>query len=142
MITVSDLLIGVPMSVILFIFVQSITKALTKDSDFDDKVQKMFIFNFVLGVIVIFIATTVFGKNKPMHNKSIQTGLILGGAYLIINTFLFNWTYLEDLTRILLVGMCLALFVWIAYKTKQKKEEKENDNGVKKTKVKVNRVHS
>lgn len=122
---IKNMFLGLVMALILYILVQSISVSITNGAEFEDKTQKIFIINFIIGIVLIISGNTIFGKRGSMKNKSVQYGVIFGGISLMINTVVMNWDYLSDATRVSLIGLLLLVVVWYAYYRSNKKEQIE-----------------
>lgn len=128
-----DFIVGTVISVILYVFIFSVGQNITADLEFNDKIQKGFVINFVVGLCLLCLAYTTFSKDGKLYNRAMRTGLLLSGFALLINTIVINWYSLSDNTRTLLIGVCLGLSIWYAYslaspsKKKRKIKKKIDD---------------
>ena len=122
---IKNMFLGLVMALILYILVQSISVSITNGAEFEDKTQKIFIINFIIGIVLIISGNTIFGKRGSMKNKSVQYGVIFGGISLMINTVVMNWDYLSDATRVSLIGLLVLGGVGYAYYRSSKKEQVE-----------------
>ena len=125
-----DISIGITIAVILYVFILSITTIMTNNETISEKTQKVFIWNFIAGIALIFMGNTVFNNTNGIKNNAIRYGAILGGCGLMVNSIIMNWDYLSDATRVVLFG--LLLMVIIAYSYRKKKVIKENSTVVHK----------
>lgn len=125
-----DISIGITIAVILYVFILSITTIMTNNETISEKTQKVFIWNFIAGIVLIFMGNTVFNNTNGIKNNAIRYGAILGGCGLMVNSIIMNWDYLSDTTRVVLFG--LLLMVIIAYSYRKKKVIKENSTVVHK----------
>ena len=128
-----DFAIGSIIGFILYVLVISISKSATADLEFNEKTQKIFIFNFISGLCLLCLAFTTFAKGGKLNNRAVKTGLLLSGFCLSLNTIIINWDFLSDNTRICLIGVCLAIVVWYAYyldspTNKKKKKKRETQS--------------
>ena len=71
--------------------------------------DKAFIVNVVLGLIGLllgFILTV----------ESVSTGFLLGGVLELFFSTVFYWDRFGDVIRVIILGVVLALLIWIGYK--------------------------
>jgi hypothetical protein len=125
-----DISIGITIAVILYVFILSITTIMTNNETISEKTQKVFIWNFIAGISLIFMGNTVFNNTNGIKNNAMRYGAILGGCGLMVNSIIMNWDYLSDTTRVVLFG--LLLMVIIAYSYRKKNVIKENSTVVHK----------
>lgn len=71
--------------------------------------KHLFVINLSLGVIVLFLSF-LFVKN------TVSTGLFGGGIILILYGTLRHWSDLSNFLRAIMLGLTLAILIWISYK--------------------------
>ena len=123
-----DFTIGSVIGIILYVLLINISRATTSKLEFNDKIQKEFIIKFLSALCFICLAFTSFSSGGKLQNRAVKWGLILSGASLGINTMIINWHELSDSTKLILIGLCLAVVVWYAYYYEYSKSDNENDD--------------
>jgi len=78
--------------------------------------KKMFIASLIFGILVI-LACAVF-----IDIGSISGGLMFGSLMFILYGTGGYWTYMDDLIRFLILGVGLALLIYVAYWLNKKKK--------------------
>ena len=78
--------------------------------------RKVFIIAGIIGIIVIIIASI-------LHLTSVSSGLLGGGVLTVIFGTITYWSDLADWGRFIILGIALAVLIWIGY-TKINKKEK------------------
>ena len=111
-----DICIGITIAVILYTFVLSISTIITNTETTSEKSQKIFIINFIAGIVLIFAGNLIFNKKNRMKNNAVKYGTILAGCGLMINSIMMNWDNLADNTRIILIGLLLLVVIAYSYK--------------------------
>ena len=119
---VMDILIGIIMSCIIYVLAQSVSRSVTSDIEGDDKTQKIFVIDFVIGIVCLFMALTIFRKSQ-FKNRALKIATFFGGGWLILNSVVFNWDCLSDATRIVLIGITLLIMVYYVYKKSSEQTE-------------------
>jgi predicted nucleic acid-binding Zn ribbon protein len=69
----------------------------------------VFIVSIIVGLMAIF--TGVFLKEDP-----VSTGILSGGVLLIIYGTIRYWQHANDTLKFILLGIVLAVLIWISYK--------------------------
>lgn len=93
--------------------------------------KNMFIISLVFGLLVIIICTIWIDIG------SISGGLMFGSLMFIIYGTGRYWEYMDDLLRFIILGIALAILIYVAYwinKRTSKKENKQNKKNSKKRK--------
>lgn len=111
---VMDIIIGTIISMIIYVLAQSVSRSITSDIATDDKTQKIFMIDFAIGIVCVFMALTIFKKSR-IKNRALKIATLFGGGYLILNSVVFNWEHLTDMTRIILIGATLLILIKYAY---------------------------
>jgi hypothetical protein len=81
-----------------------------------DYSKNMFIISLIFGIIVIIICTIFIEVN------SISGGLMLGSLMFIIYGTGRYWSYMDDLTRFIILGIALCVLIYVAYWASRRKE--------------------
>ena len=121
--------IGGLLGTAIYIFVNNISNICNSQLGLDEKKQRNFIINFVSGMGLIFLTFTIFKSNKSLRNNAVRYGLGFGGVGLAINSLIINWKVLDEYTKTILIGICMLLIIWYAYKNKRKKIEEDEEDG-------------
>jgi hypothetical protein len=80
------------------------------DSAREEYNKKVFIFAVVAGLLSVVIGGAV------LRLESVSTGIMGGGVLSIIHGTLRYWGDLADMGRFLILGIVLAVLIWIGYK--------------------------
>ncbi|MDA1196716.1 MAG: hypothetical protein O2779_02000 [Nanoarchaeota archaeon] len=72
--------------------------------------KKVFIFAVVAGLIAVILGGAV------LHLESVSSGIMGGGVLSIIYGTLRYWGDLGDIWRFIILGIVLAVLIWIGYK--------------------------
>jgi hypothetical protein len=95
-----------------------------------DYSKKMFIISLIFGILVIIISTVFIEVN------SISGGLMLGSIIFVIYGTARYWSYMDDLTRFILLCVVLGILIYLAYWASKKMDNKGVINRNKKPKKK------
>jgi hypothetical protein len=87
--------------------------------------KNMFIISLIFGLLVIIICTIFVNIN------SISGGLMFGSLMFILYGTGRSWSYMDDLTRFIILGFSLGILIYVAYWI-SKKSEKSNKTRKKK----------
>lgn len=71
--------------------------------------KNMFIISIIFGVLVIALCTIFIAVN------SISGGLMLGSLMFIIYGTSRYWSYMDDLMRFIVLGVALAVLIYVSY---------------------------
>lgn len=88
--------------------------------------KNMFIISLVFGLLVIIICTIWVEIN------SISGGLMLGSIMFIIYGTSRYWNFMDDLLRFIVLGIALAILIYVAYWMNKRASKKENSKVNKK----------
>ena len=110
--------ISIPMAVIIFMLTEKLIINLTQDNRFSERVQKSFIFGFIIGLTLIGLGMTVFNEESNMDNQTIKLALYGAGTFLVLNSVFFNWDNLDEGTKIIILGISIAGLVIYTYRNK------------------------
>lgn len=84
-----------------------------------DYTKNLFLISLIIGIIVI-AASVIFIKVS-----AISGGLMLGSLFFIIYGTAGYWEFMEDVLRFVILGVTLAILIWLAYFL-SKRENKKN----------------
>lgn len=87
--------------------------------------KNMFIISLIFGVLVIAFCTIFIAIN------SISGGLMLGSLMFIIYGTSRYWSYMDDLMRFIVLGVALAVLIYVAYWTSKKMTHQKMDKNKK-----------
>ena len=114
---ITDLIFSVPLGIIYTLFIQKLSDVLFTSLPYNDKYQKSLILLFIGGIVGIILAQTVFTYNATYKNNIIKQGLIIGGIILILYSTLTHWDKMINETKLLIIGISLAMLFWYCYRT-------------------------
>jgi len=87
--------------------------------------KNLFIISLAFGLLVIIICTIWIEIN------SISGGLMFGSLMFIIYGTSRYWTYMDDLLRFIVLGVALAILLYVAYWVNKRASKKEDKNNFK-----------
>jgi len=83
------------------------------EKDFDEADEKysknVFIITLVIGILAIVLSVM-------LQLVSVSAGLMVGGLFLMIYGTMRYWEYSSDILRFVLLGVILAILIWLGYK--------------------------
>ena len=124
--------LGSIIAFIIYIFVMSISTTIIPNNincdKFADSAQKIFILNFLIGIVLIFLGNTILKNKNKLKNQAVRYGFLLGGSSLMINSIIMNWDHLGDSTRIMLFGLLLFVLIIYSYQRDSSNNDNDNDN--------------
>ena len=77
--------------------------------------KKNLLLFFCAGVLSIIFATTIFNNTK-YKNRAVRYGLIIGSLLLFSHVFLYNWNYLENDSKLLMLLLIFCLLIFYVYR--------------------------
>ena len=110
---------SIPMSIIIYMLTEKLIIKLTSDNVFHDKVQKSFVMGFVIGLVFIALAMTLFNKYSNLYNQALQLAMYGTGSLLVLNSVFFSWGDLDEGTKIIILGISMSGLVVYSYNNKQ-----------------------
>ncbi len=82
----------------------------------DAYISKFFVIAAIVGILGIVLGALLFKV------ESVGAGLIGGGILLIVYASMVSWRYIGEAVRFLLLGLALALLVYLGYRINRKKK--------------------
>lgn len=110
--------LSIPMAVIIYMLAEKTIINLTSDDKFNDRVQKSFVFSFIVGLAFIALGMTVFAEGSNMDNQSMQLAMYGAGGFLVLNSVFFSWDVLDEGTKIIILGISVVGFIIYSYQNK------------------------
>ena len=109
----TNVALGIPMAIIIYMLTEKIILATVDDKKFADKVQSNFVIGFVTGLTYIALAMTAFAEKGVFDNQALQFAAYGAGAFLVLNSVFFSWDILDEQTKIVILGISIAgLVTW------------------------------
>lgn len=127
----NDILLGAFIGIIFSVFVHKLSDVLFSGTPFKEKQQKILVMLFIVAIVAIVIAQTLFTYSKTFKNRAVRLGLTFGSVLLLFHTLFTNWNTMSNDTKLLIFGISLGGLIWYGYKSSG-----ESDEGNKKTSVK------
>ena len=133
---VGDIFLSIPIGILYYFFINKLTNVTTGNLPYAERFQKSLIFTFVLGLLGLILAFTLFKNNDFFKNRSLRFGLVLGSSLLMFYSIISNWGKMDESTKIIIFSILLGLLIWFSYynstdednnKTKKKKKQKRNN---------------
>jgi hypothetical protein len=107
--------LSIPTSFIFFMLIDKMIDNMTINSEYSVKIQSRFVFGFIIGLVSILLAITVFAENSNMHNRCMQYSAYLTGIILILNSTVFNWKYMDDNAKMMILGIAASCIIVYSY---------------------------
>jgi hypothetical protein len=111
--------LSAPMAIIIYMLTEKLIISLTSENKFSERVQRSFVFGFVIGLAFIALGMTVFAENSNMDNQSLQLAMYGAGGFLVLNSVFFSWDILDEGTKIIILGISIAGFILYSYQNKR-----------------------
>lgn len=110
-----SILLAIPIGIIYNLLISKISSMITKDYEYNEKIQKNIIVEIISGIGAIAMAFYIF-NNKKCKNKTAMYGLLLGGGLLLFSSLVSNWNVVNDYTKIITLGGIMIFFILYSYK--------------------------
>jgi len=124
-----DIIYFVVLGFMYILLVNKLVEVVYKNSPAKIRIQNELATYFIIGVISIIMAETVFSKYTRFNNQIVRKALIFGGSLMILYSTLINWDKLSEEIKLLIFVVVFISIIWYAYKYQQKGQQK-----IKKTK--------
>ena len=111
--------ISIPMAIIIYLLTEKLIISLTAESKFNDRVQKSFVFGFIIGLVFIALGMTMFGTESNMDNQSLQLAMYGAGGFMVLNSVFFSWDDLDEGTKIIILGISITGMILYSYNNKR-----------------------
>jgi len=114
-----DVMTSIPIAFILYILSEKIVHTNTKDDKYDISIQKNHIIMFIIGLVFLLLANTIFDekkKIKSLYNRPLQYAMYISGILLLINSMIINWDILNENTKILILMLTLGGCIVLSFK--------------------------
>jgi len=92
---------------------------LTYDSE---DIENILSFCTIIAIFLLFIGYNVFGKKKPIHNKTIRKSLYISSIMLLIYTLIFNWEKIDASIKTASFASIIGILIWFVYSKKKFKD--------------------
>src|SRR5271170_6016759 len=102
--------LSIPMAIIIYMLTEKLIISLTSENKFNERVQKSFVFGFIIGLAFIALGMTIFAENSNMDNQSLQLAMYGAGGFLVLNSVFFRWDVLDESTKIVILGISIVGF--------------------------------
>ena len=106
-----DIILGALIGVLYNVFVQKSSNMLFEDMDYDTRYQTTLVISFLMGIVGIALAFTVFNKGS----RAIKYGFIFGGILLLLHSMVTNWETMNDGTQLVIFGLVFAGLIFYCY---------------------------
>lgn len=113
----TNVALAVPMALIMYMLTEKSIVSFTSESKFEERVQKSFVLGFVIGLAYIVLGLTLFSEFSDSHisNQSIKFALYASGVFLVLNSVFFNWDYLDEHTKIVILTISVVGLIMYSY---------------------------
>jgi putative effector of murein hydrolase len=124
----NHIILSIPISILTIYLVTLATEYMTEELKYNDKIQKGFIINFIIGLLLIFLSYSLFSKYKILENNTMKYSTFISGVYFTIISILINWTELENTTKIILMTMSIIVLISYSYQIDSNNNKQNNDD--------------
>lgn len=114
-----NVIISIPMAILIYLLTEKIIIKLTTENNFNERVQKSFVFSFIIGLVFIALGMTLFNEESNMDNQSLQFAMYEAGGFLILNSVFFSWDVLDEGTKIIMLCISIAGFIIYSYRNRR-----------------------
>ncbi len=111
---VKDTVIGIPLSVLLYLLIEKMIIVTTCEDQFSERVQKTFVISLVVGLAMIGLGLSIFGTGK-LKNGAMEIAFYGTGGLLIFTSTVFNWDKMDDQTKIVILGIVTLYLIMYSY---------------------------
>ena len=114
---VKNIILSVPIGALYYIFVLKLNEVLIDQVEYDKKMNRTIAIGLVAGLSGFILALKVFGNKKLFcYNLSLLIGLILGSIGILTNSVLYNWDFLSQDTKLIIIGISLIAVGIFSYR--------------------------
>lgn len=114
---VKNIILSVPIGVLYYIFVLKLNEVLIDQVEYDKKMNRTIAIGLVAGLSGFILALKVFGNKKLFtYNLSLLIGLIIGSIGILTNSVLYNWDFLSQDTKLIIIGISLIAVGIFSYR--------------------------
>lgn len=113
--TFLNVLFAIPICAIFIVLTYKFVEYRYKDDDFSTKYQNSMTALFLIGVVGIIAAQILFSRNNFMNNLGINLGLTGGGIIIIFYSVVKNWSFIDDITKIIIGVIAFFAIILLSY---------------------------
>ena len=73
-------------------------------------------YNLIVFIVAVIVGLIAVATGIILQLTSVSSGLMLGGAFLIFYGTMTYWYKLTNWIRVILLGIALAILIWLGYK--------------------------
>lgn len=73
-------------------------------------------YNQIIFIVSLIIGTLIIGGGIILQSPTVASGLMGGGALILIVGIMRYWQYSTDILRFIILGIALAILIWLGYK--------------------------
>lgn len=125
---ITDLILSIPFGIIYYFFIDKLINVSLDEIGYDNKYQQSLIIIFIIGLIGLILAFTLFKNNPYFKNRTLQFGLILGNVLLLFYSIISNWNDIDDFTKVIIFSIMLGILIWYYYYTRKSDKLLVNKN--------------
>src|SRR5438477_327574 len=107
---ISDLIFGIPLGVILNIFIQKTAEVIFATLPYNEKYQRTMTMFFLCSIVGFFMAQTIFNTTGKLRNRIMRIGFTVASILLLFYSVLTNWDKMADETKLTIIGIVLISF--------------------------------
>tara|TARA_Y100000780_G_C13589727_1_gene380203 strand:+ start:41 stop:403 length:363 start_codon:yes stop_codon:yes gene_type:complete len=105
--------LSIPITFALVFLTNKTSEYMVNDLQYNDKIQRAFVINFVIGLILGLLSFILFSKDKIFSNYSLKLATLFTSFIFIVLSVITEWNNLIDTTKIIIV--CMYLFVLLSF---------------------------
>lgn len=135
-----DIIFGLLLSFVYVVLVNKSISLFLSDLTYSEKFQQSMLIIFMIAILSLALAYTVFSSHELYKNNIIKIGLTVGGIWIMFHSLFINWNNINEEIKLLVIGVIFGLIIWFSYshhnQQKLEKEKKLKDEKIKKKKEK------
>ncbi len=107
------------------LFTHHFISMMYKNYPYDQKQRRTIITLFMIGMVGIVLAKTVFTDNDKLRNELLQKGAFYGGILLVLTSLMSGWNDMGDQMKLGFIGIVFGILIYFSYKAKQENDLKK-----------------
>ncbi len=122
----TDILLAVPIGIIYNILIHKFAEIINENAEFNTKQQRNFLLFFGFGLLSFLMGYYIFGQTHK--NRCLRYGLYIGGFLLMLHSLFYNWTQMENTSKLVIMAIGLGIAMWYIYINYSGDEENDSSD--------------
>lgn len=110
-----DIIFGLLFSFIYVIFINKSVSLFLSDMTYGDRFQQSILIIFMIAILSLTLAYTVFSKHDVYKNDVVKLGLTFGSIWIIFHSLFINWNIINEEMKLLVIGVIFGIIIWCSY---------------------------